>query len=951
MRTGLSLCLGCAALLARGLAQLVGLAAEPTPVLLQVPAGLAIERASGADVRFPMFATLDDKGRLYVTESSGQDLYAELVKQVRGCRIRCLEDRDGDGRYETSRVFAEGLVPSMGLAWRDGKLYAADPPDLITLEDTDDDGRADRRTVILTGFGHTDNGSLHGLRFGPDGWLYLTTGEPDGYRLKRPDGSMLEGKSGALLRCRPDGSGVEVVSRGFENLVEVVFLPTGEIIGTDNWFQLPANGIRDALVHLVEGGLYPYAPDVGTPQPVTGDSLPAVARYPAVALSGLEYYRGNAFPVAMRGNLFSAQHNTRKIVRHRLERVGSTFRSVDEEFVWTDDPDFHPSDVIEDADGSLLVVDTGSWYVHHCPTGRIRKSPALGGIYRVRSTARPESSGAGAIELSAADTLAAELRGLGRRGDHSSSPRLRSLLRHAEPHVQLAAAEALARCGDVGDMPAVIARLSEESDPFIEHALVYALYRLATGEQLTAALDHASPRVQRAALVLLDHAPHRTLTAEAVLKRTFSTDEPLRRAAQASLLRHPDWVGQALPVVTQLLSSSTPGPGEMESLRAFVVAFSQHSVVAELVARSVGDEVHTAESLRGVLLDAMSRTARDQLPASWHEAFVVALGSKSVSVRTQALRGVNALRLLGIDDALRAVARDGTAGDSLRVNALRALGNRQTALEPDAFDVLVRELAPGLEASRRLVAVEVLGASPLTNEQFVRVIQAVAGDSMVPPASVIGAIPRSGISAETAGTLLEYLGAGVKAGWQLPESQLAAVEAAMPPGRDGEMKALRVKSERAVQIQREQLMAMESLLRGGDMDRGRIAFERKAGCANCHQVAGQGGVLGPDLTKIGAIRAGRDLIESIVMPSATFAQGYETYIATLRNGDTVTGILVRQSDETIVLRDASGAETRLSAAESGRIERQKLSLMPEGLLGVLNETEIRDLLAYLQGLK
>jgi len=88
-----------------------------------------------------------------------------------------------------------------------------------------------------------------------------------------------------------------------------------------------------------------------------------------------------------------------------------------------------------------------------------------------------------------------------------------------------------------------------------------------------------------------------------------------------------------------------------------------------------------------------------------------------------------------------------------------------------------------------------------------------------------------------------------------------------------------------------------------------------------------------------------------VMPSATFAQGYETYIATLRNGDTVTGIRVRQPDETIVLRDASGAETRLSAAESGSIERQKLSLMPEGLLGVLNETEIRDLLAYLQGLK
>jgi glucose/arabinose dehydrogenase len=104
--------------------------------VLNVPPGFEVMSVAGPEVRFPMFATLDDQGRLYVTESSGQDLYAELSNQVRGCRIRCLEDRDGDGRYETSRVFAEGLVPSMGIVWHEGKIYAADPPDLVTLEDT-----------------------------------------------------------------------------------------------------------------------------------------------------------------------------------------------------------------------------------------------------------------------------------------------------------------------------------------------------------------------------------------------------------------------------------------------------------------------------------------------------------------------------------------------------------------------------------------------------------------------------------------------------------------------------------------------------------------------------------------------------------------------------------------------------------------------------------------------
>src|SRR6185295_10845412 len=181
-----------------------------------VPDGFKIEKA--AESTFPMFAAFDDRGRLYVTESSGGDLYVELQKQVRGCKVRRFEDKDGV--FETSTVFAEGLTPSMGIAWRAGKLYVADPPDVVAYEDLDGDGKADRRTVILSGFGHTDNGSLHGLTFGPDGLLYMTTGEPDGYALPGPDGKKLTGVSGALIRCRPDGSGVEIVARGFENLIE-----------------------------------------------------------------------------------------------------------------------------------------------------------------------------------------------------------------------------------------------------------------------------------------------------------------------------------------------------------------------------------------------------------------------------------------------------------------------------------------------------------------------------------------------------------------------------------------------------------------------------------------------------------------------------------------------------------------------------------------------------------
>src|SRR5882762_6151005 len=139
----------------------------------KAPEGFSVQKVSPGEISFPMFAALDDRGRLFVTESSGLDLYAELQKQTRKCRVRLLEDRDGDGVYERSTVFKDQLVFPMGVAVREGKVYVADPPDLLVLEDTDGDGVADKQTKILSEFGHTDNGSLHGVTFGPDGMLYM----------------------------------------------------------------------------------------------------------------------------------------------------------------------------------------------------------------------------------------------------------------------------------------------------------------------------------------------------------------------------------------------------------------------------------------------------------------------------------------------------------------------------------------------------------------------------------------------------------------------------------------------------------------------------------------------------------------------------------------------------------------------------------------------------------
>jgi putative membrane-bound dehydrogenase-like protein len=930
-------------------------------------------------VRFPMFAVLDDQGRLFVAESSGLDLYEELQKLTRRCRITLLEDTNNDGIFEKSQIFADQLVFPMGLAWREGKLYVADPPDLITLEDTDGDNRADKRTVLLTGFGHTDNGSLHGLTFGPEGWLYMTMGQPDGFRIKRSDGKIIEGKNGALLRCRPDGSALEVVCRGFENLLEVIFMPTGEIIGTDNWFFLPQDGVRDALVHLVPGGVYPLNAHAAAQRDLffSGELLPALQVFPAVALSGLMRYGGRAFPATMQGSLFSAQFNTRKIVRHSLNRYGSTFQSTEEDFLTSDDPDFHPSDLLEDSDGSILIVDTGSWYVHHCPTGRIRKSAAEGGLYRVRST---NSSGRSAAKIKEAGDLNAwaenallltEIRPAPtdrRMGmaldDYLLDPKLpadflavslRTISRsfytfgavsnylfHPAAHVRLAAAEAIAARRPANAVHSVAQALAAESDPFIVHTLIYALHQLADTSTLENLLKDVRPQVRRAALILLDQEPHRKLQASTVIEAL--TDPPLRRAALNSFVRHPEWAGEAVSLIGKLVA----GEDAIEQIPALLELIPPSMATPEV--RDLVSETVSAEgkpvALRLVMLDLLSQSHGSN-DTNLTRALQAGLRSGDPALIRAALRSVDARRVETLEDDLSRIAHAKQQTLALRLHALRALVRGRPELDAASFSVATTALSAAEAPSLRLSAAELLAAAELRDAQLRTFISAAEKDRLISPSLVISAAQRAKtIAAEP---LLGYLLAAVERGWQISDTTLAWLEQNLRA--EPKLVELRSAARNNLEDRVAKLSALEPLLHRGDPNAGHQLFLGKLACATCHRVGKHGGLVGPDLTRIGAIRSGRDLIESLVLPSATIAQGYETYDVTLADGESLTGIRVRQPDEAFVLRDSSGAETRLQPSQVQKAERLQTSLMPEGLVSNLAEQERRDLLAYLQSLK
>jgi putative membrane-bound dehydrogenase-like protein len=938
--------------------------------------GFAISRVAGPpDISYPMFAALGDDGALYVAESSGLDLYAELQNQTRRCRVSRLEDRDGDGVFERAQVFQDRLVFPMGLVWRNGSLFVADPPDVIVLKDNDRDGRADERRVLLTGFGHTDNGSLHGLIFGPDDWLYLTMGQPDGYKIKRPDGSFLEGKSGALLRCRADGSAMELVARGFENLVEIEFMPTGEIIGTDNWFTRPEAGQRDALVQLVEGGVYPLNVHARTERNHfrSGELLPAVAIYPAVALSGITRYRGGQFPSQFRDCLFTAQFNARKVVAHRLDRQGATFRSAEEDFVTTDDPDFHPSDVLEDIDGSLLVVDTGAWYVHHCPTGRIRQAPAHGGIYRVafnrtgepprgnrREKSSPLTQGptlAAPIEMALAgltspnsDVAAASARALGRRGDKTAEPRLLPLLSHSQPHVRLAAAEALAHCGSSNAIPALTKAMAIDSEPLLEHGLIFALYRLADGPTLFGLLENPSPRVQQAALTILDQAPHRTLDANAVVRRVVGQDESLRRAALAIFQRHPEWGASAEPLIRDLLHQPGPAGFENAALRDLIVTFQNNPTVQVLVARAVIN-TNLPSDRRVLVLESIARSTIAPLPADWLDALGNAVRSDELDVALQAVRAIESRRINTVDTALMDLATTTNLPAELRLTALRAVLPRQPQLRSTTYQFLLTQIGRSSPPGSRLAAAELLGRARWVDSENDpgSLLALLRADRLISTSTLLPLLLQS--QGKGLDAALQHLAEAAERGWQPTDKELQMIRKRLSTEANGDFTRLTLQLEQRATRQREQIETYMDLLAGGDRERGRKWFSEKGGCIACHRVAVAGAVLGPDLTRIGAIRSGRDLLESIVLPSASFAQGYETFTVILRNGEELTGVRVRQDDDGFVLREASGREVRLEPDQVQSAERGKVSLMPEGLLSAMTREEIRDLLAYLQSLK
>ena len=122
-------------------------------------------------------------------------------------------------------------------------------------------------------------------------------------------------------------------------------------------------------------------------------------------------------------------------------------------------------------------------------------------------------------------------------------------------------------------------------------------------------------------------------------------------------------------------------------------------------------------------------------------------------------------------------------------------------------------------------------------------------------------------------------------------------------------------------------------------------------CSVCHEVNGRGGRLGPDLSRIGAIRRTVALLESIVFPSSTIVPDFRAYTLKLKDGQTAYGPIARETSDAVYLRSVSLAETRIARTDIQSIAPSEVSFMPEGLEKTMTPPQLNDLLEYLYSLK
>lgn len=923
----------------------------------------------------PIQMNFDPQGRLWIASSA---VYPQIEPgQKADDKIIVVEDTDGDGVADKSSVFAEGLLIPTGVAPGDGGVYVAQGTQLLHFKDTNGDGKADKKRVVLSGFSTEDTHHiLHTLRWGQDGQLYMNQSIYIHSHIETPHG-VVNLNSGGIFNLRPSTMEMDVLLRGFCNPWGHHFDEFGQSFVTDG-----AGG--QGINYGMPGATYfTYA--------IMRRELRSVSPGNYPKLCGLEIVHSKQFPDDWQGNLITADFRAHRLVRFAIEEQGAGYVTKEmPDLLRTTNVTFRPIDAKFGPDGALYIADWSNPIIQH---GEVdfrdpRRDHEHGRIWRVTAKDRPLEAKPKLVSAKNSDLLDQLLspnnfnREQARRVLTERGPKIQSDLAkwtRAQP-TQKGLLEALWMYQSIDVVNAdLLERVLNAADGRIRAAAVRVLgawhKRLPEAQSLMAqAASDLHPRARVEAVRALSKIPT-LVSANLVLSVLDRPMDPfLDYAVWLSIndlakpwvdgIKTGEWKTEgrekqlefglgaiepalASAVLGQLIKSkpiARNGSGTWIELIGRAGGAGELQILFEQVLAKGFDEAAAVRALAA--LNEASRL-RSVKPAEKMENLSKLFNDPSEKVRVEAVRLAGTWKQVkDVVAHLLEMAGAPNSSPTLRESAFASLREMGGA---KVIDGLLPLAGKEHDASTRRLAVQSLAALDLKQASplLLTVLPDVASDDEAltfwrsflsnkgATEALTRVLPQSGLSPKVAKSGLRVARESGRSepAFILALSRAASLEDAEQMLTDEEIKTL-----------------ASTVASKGDPARGEKLFRRlELGCVSCHSIGGAGGKVGPDMTSIGASAQVDYLIESVLYPSKKIKEGFHAVMIETKDDQELSGILVRENNEELVLRDVVNKEFSIP---KNNVKTRKMggSLMPSGLVDNLTSAEQIDLFRFLSEL-
>ena len=926
---------------------------------------VASEPLLGSPVAIEWNAT----GQMFVCEMRG---YSE-DRDDAVSTIGLLQDDDDDGVYDRRTTFAEGLLWPTAIFPYKGGLFVGDAPNLYYLKDTDGDGVADQKKVVLTGFSTSNvQGLMNSMRWGLDNRIHLACSSAGG-QLKvagsdakptnirgrdisiDPDTGDFKLTSGAAQHgmCFDDW-GRKFVSSNSNHIQQVMFDDSN--IARNRYLRAPPS----RLMIAADG---PQA-EVFRASPVepwrivrTRLRVNGLAKGPVegggraagyfTGATGLTIYRGDAWPQKWKGTAYIGDVGSNLIHRKSMTKRGLEFvaNRIDKEseFVTSSDIWFRPAQFANAPDGSLHVIDVCREVIEHpkslppdikqhldLTAGRNR-----GRIYRIvpdgfqhRTTPDlSKTTGKQLVKLLAHSNAwhretAARL--LFERQDKTVAPLLRELaVNSGSALARLHALYVLDGLAEL-DSDTLLARLVDSNDQVRRHAVRLAnkLNTKTLNRRMLSMSDDASIDVRcELAYTLGSVRLKGRVSSLAEIMRHDPSDRWIQTAVQSSIA---DDTGNLFATLaTDGNFWSTGGTSFLKSLAIQIVAQNRQSDVAlavQALSALPAQSNPTVLSVAGEFLSA----------ARTKNSHVAALSDAGK------LDSVRALVQKRIKDSMQ-LTTNVNADPKKRIEAISAL---RYAAPADSTEVLLRLIDSREPDSVQRAAIVQLKASndPRFPKRLVN-----RWPTLSP--SLLGAASEALFASPDRITVLfDAIDDGKIKVSSLPRARLrllaTSTRDAVNAKRASQFLATSLNGKRS-EVLKKYRRALEI---DGDTDRGRTAFKKH--CSACHRVEGVGYELGPNLASMKA-RGPSAILENVIDPNREVNPQYLNYLVLTNDGRSITGTIVAESATTITLGRAEGAKDVVLRDDIEKIQSTGVSIMPEALEQAIDVQSMSDIITYL----